>query len=225
MKPKKIILIRHGESEGNADRSIYERKPDYALELSEKGVQEARTAGEELKSLIRNETACFYVSPFWRTRMTFEQIAGSLKPEQRKYVEEPRLREQEWGHLRSPEDKKNIDKARDEYGPFYFRIPEGESCADVFDRVSDFFGTLHRDFAKEDFPENAVIVTHGMTLRLFLMRWYHWSVEKFESYGNPENCQIVVMKRNESGKYDLISKLKPHEVKHNYQREIRLGEQ
>lgn len=32
---------------------------------------------------------------------------------------------------------------------FYFkRIPDGESAADVYDRVSDFFGTLHRDFEK-----------------------------------------------------------------------------
>ncbi len=29
MKPKRIILIRHGESEGNTDRNIYSQKPDY----------------------------------------------------------------------------------------------------------------------------------------------------------------------------------------------------
>lgn len=217
MRPKRIILIRHGESEGNADHSIYERKPDYALELSENGLLQAKEAGRKLKDIINRESTFFYVSPFWRTRMTFEQIAGQLLPEQRKYIEEPRLREQEWGHLRSPDDKKKIDKERDEYGPFYFRIPEGESCADVYDRVSDFFGTLNRDFDKADFPDNAVIITHGMTLRLFLMRWYHWSVERFESYGNPDNCQIVMMLRNESGKYDLNGELRHHLVKHKYQ--------
>jgi len=46
---------------------------------------------------------------------------------------------------------------RDAYGTFYYRIPDGESAADVFDRVSDFFGTLNRDFRKENFPQNAVI--------------------------------------------------------------------
>lgn len=223
MKPNRIILIRHGESEGNADPSVYNRKPDYALELSAKGLLQAARAGEELKSILKNESLFFYVSPFWRTRMTFEQIAVSFQPSRFRYVEEPRLREQEWGHLRSEEEKKRIDAERDAYGPFYFRVPEGESCADVFDRVSDFLGTLHRDFNKQDFPENAVIITHGMTLRLFLMRWYHWSVEEFESYGNPDNCQIVIMERNANGKYDLISKLKPHNVKHSFQRKIGSG--
>ena len=224
MRPKRIILIRHGESEGNIDHSIYARKPDYALELSEQGMKQAKEAGRELKDLIKEESAFFYVSPFWRTWRTYEQIAISFHPGQLSYVEEPRLREQEWGHLRSPRDKKKIDKERDEYGPFYFRIPGGESCADVYDRVSDFLGTLHRDIAREEFPENAIIITHGMTLRVFLMRWYHWSVEEFESYGNPTNCQIVIMERNDSGKYDLKSKLRHHMVNHNYQRDNRLAE-
>lgn len=223
MKPKRIILIRHGESEGNADPSVYKSKPDYALELSAKGLVQAAKAGKELKSMLKKESVFFYVSPFWRTRMTFEQITLSLSSGQLRYVEEPRLREQEWGHLRSVEETRILEAERDAYGPFYYRFPGGESCADVYDRVSDFFGTLHRDFSKEDFPGNAVIITHGMTLRLFLMRWYHWPVEKFESLGNPNNCQIVLMERNANGKYDLISKLKPHNVKHSFQREIRSG--
>ena len=53
---------------------------------------------------------------------------------------------------------------------FYYRIPDGESGADVYDRVSTFLETLYRDFAKPDYPENTIIVTHGMTLRLFFMR-------------------------------------------------------
>lgn len=224
MRPKRIILIRHGESEGNSDPSIYEKKPDYALELSERGLEQAKEAGKKLKDLIKEESAFLYVSPFWRTWRTYEQIAISFDSGQLRHIEEPRLREQEWGHLRSQENKKKIDKERDEYGPFYYRIPDGESCADVYDRVSDFFGTLHRDFAKEDFPENAVIITHGMTLRLFLMRWYHWSVEKFESYGNPENCQIVVLERNESDKFDLKSELRQHSVKHIYKMNNIIGQ-
>ena len=49
----------------------------------------------------------------------------------------------------------------------YFRIPDGESAADVYDRVSDFFNTLYRDFEKKDYPDNAIMITHGMGIRLF----------------------------------------------------------
>lgn len=45
MKPNRIILVRHGESEGNADRNNYETIPDYALDLTQNGMLEAVSAG------------------------------------------------------------------------------------------------------------------------------------------------------------------------------------
>jgi len=56
MKPKRIILIRHGESEGNLDSSLYKTTPDYALKLTQKGVSQAKQAGKEIKSLIDDES-------------------------------------------------------------------------------------------------------------------------------------------------------------------------
>ncbi len=216
------MLVRHGQSEGNKTPAIYQLKPDYALELSDEGKAQADAAGKRLKELLGEEKVFLYVSPFWRTRMTFEQIVKKLGSGQFRYREEPRLREQEWGHLRSEEETKRIEAERDAYGPFYFRFPEGESCADVYDRVSDFFGTMHRDFSKEEFPENAVIITHGMTIRLFLMRWFHLSVEEFESFGNPGNCQLIILEKNKNGKYSLKSELKVHQVRHEFQRPVRI---
>lgn len=220
MKPKRIILIRHGKSEGNENPAIYIEKPDYALELSEAGLKQADDAGRELLGIVGNERVMFYISPFFRTRSTFERIARQLPRSQFDYREEPRLREQEWGHLRSVEENKQIDSERDKYGTFYYRFPDGESCADVYDRVSDFFGTLYRDFSKNDFPENVVVITHGMTIRLFLMKWLKWSVEDFETYSNPHNCQMVILQKNDNGKYELISTLIRRPAKHKFQRPI-----
>ena len=75
------------------------------------------------------------------------------------------------------------------------------------DRVSTFLETLHRDFRKKDYAQNCLIITHGLTLRLFLMRWFHWSVEEFESLRNPRNGQVVVMGKETSEKYRLLSAL------------------
>ncbi|HEX8515155.1 MAG TPA: histidine phosphatase family protein [Bacteroidia bacterium] len=222
MKPKRIILIRHGESEGNVDRLVYKIKPDYALLLSDSGKEQAKNAGKELKKIIGGETSHFYVSPFWRTRETFEYIATEFERDKIGWTEEPRIREQEWGHLRSPEEGNVIEKERDAYGTFYYRIPDGESAADLYDRVSDFFGSLHRDFEKEDFPDNAVIITHGMAIRLFLMRWFHWTIEEFEVIANPYNCEIVIMEKNENGKYGLHHRLRTHTVKSKWQRPLRI---
>jgi broad specificity phosphatase PhoE len=222
MDPKRIILIRHGKSVGNANPEINSRIPDYALKLNEEGIMQAKESGKNLKDLIKEETAFFYISPYWRTRMTFEEIARHFSSDRYKFIEEPRLREQEWGHQRSAVETKLIEEERDAYGPFYFRFPDGESGADVYDRVSSFFGTLFRDFEKRNFPENAVIITHGMTIRLFIMKWFHMSVEDYEKFANPENCQLIVLERESNGKYLLKSELKTHEVKHKYQRPLKI---
>lgn len=209
MKPKRIILIRHGESEGNLDRNTYANKQDYKLLLTTHGVNQAEHAGAELKKIIGDENAIFYVSPLWRTRMTFEHIARHLDRDKFRWREDPRLREQEWGHFRDLKANIQIDDERNKFGTFYYRIKDGESCADVFDRMSDFMHSLYRSFEKESFEENVVIITHGMTLRMFLMRWYHWTVEEFETLRNPKNCEIVQMQLNTANnKYELISDLK-----------------
>jgi broad specificity phosphatase PhoE len=49
---------------------------------------------------------------------------------------------------------------------------------------------------------NILIVTHGLTLRLLLMRYFQLSVEEFEQSYNSQNAKLVVMDRmvDEHGK-------------------------
>jgi len=149
MKPKRIILIRHGESEGNVNRKIYENVPDYQLALSQKGKEQAIQCGKDLKKIIGTKSCFFYVSPFKRTRETFQLISRSFDKNQIQKREDPRIREQEWGHLKTVKELKLIDAERAAYGNFFYRIPDGESCADVYDRMSSFFNCLHRNFDKD----------------------------------------------------------------------------
>ncbi len=208
MRPKRIILIRHGESEGNIDKGQYLTVPDYALNLTPKGIEQARQAGKTLKEMIGEEGVYVYLSPYFRTRQTFQYLNESVSTNIVKCFEDPRIREQDWGHLRHPDDNEGIIQARDSFSTFYYRIPDGESGADVYDRVTTFMDTLFRDFNKADYPPNVLLVTHGMTLRLFLMRWFHWTVEEFENLRNPHNCQIVVMQKRSDDKYELVTELK-----------------
>lgn len=207
MKPKRIILIRHGESEGNRDNSQYLVTPDFALKLTPTGIEQAKRAGKDIRAIIGNESVYAYISPFHRTRETFKYISESINDNIIKAVEDPRIREQDWGHLRNPDENNEISKERDKFSTFYYRIPDGESGADVYDRVTTFLDTIHRDFEKTIYPENVLIVTHGITIRLFLMRWFHWSVEEFEGLHNPKNCQISVMEKMSNNHYRLVSEL------------------
>lgn len=64
MDPKRIILIRHGESEANVDKYMFGRVPDYTIELTEKGREQAEEAGKRLKEVVGEESVYFYVSLF-----------------------------------------------------------------------------------------------------------------------------------------------------------------
>ena len=217
MKPKNIFLVRHGQSEGNVNYEFYNQKPDYTLQLTELGKEQALEAGKNLIEKIGfDKKVMFYISPLWRTRQTFEGIYKSFNPSMVTYREDPRIREQEWGHLRNPAECDRVEKEREEFGTFYYRIPDGESCADVYDRASDFFNTLHRDFEKTEFPENCVIVTHGTSIRCILMRWFHLTVEEFEESANPKNCEIFQMQLQDNGKYKLLTPLSYKEPKSIY---------
>jgi broad specificity phosphatase PhoE len=220
-KPTNIFLIRHGESEGNVDKSVYEKIPDYAIPLTELGRQQARDCGKWLDVNFGANGFFFYVSPFRRTRQTFEEIiAGSNFWFD--YREDPRLREQEWTTRVKGYDM-NEELERASFGHFYYRFGGGENCADVFDRCSDFLDTLFRDFEKSRFPPNCAIVSHGMAIRVLLMRWFHLTVEEFEALRNPKNASVIRLQLEPSAwgkkdRYRLVTELGRYESQdHNYQ--------
>jgi len=219
-KPNRIILVRHGESEGNIDRAVYSRIADHKVELTENGKKQAVKVGEEISYNVSNpltNNLGVYISPYKRTRETWKWIKYGIKQTFPIKIawekEDPRIREQEW--ISPPYhdlfDKEVIDDIFEhrEFDRFWFRMPYGESGADVYDRITTFLDTMHRDFQKKDSPENILIITHGITLRIFLMRWFHWTTEEFNAYKNPKNCQHIIMELQNNSKYRITKGLDP----------------
>ncbi len=149
--------------------------------------------------LIGEEAVQVYCSPYRRTRQTLDAMFKCGLGENERVIirEEPRLTEQQFGNFQVLENMRKYKEERNAFGRFYYRFPNGESGLDVYSRVSSFVGTLFREFAKQDNIENSnvIIVTHGLTLRLFLMRWFQYTVEEFEQTRNPGNCDVVIMSR------------------------------
>ncbi|MFI6346221.1 histidine phosphatase family protein [Streptomyces sp. NPDC050560] len=200
-RPRRIVLVRHGESEGNADDSLYERRPDHALALTARGRDQAEATGRELRSLFGDEPVSVYVSPYLRTHETLRIFA--LDRGRVRIREEPRLREQDWGNLQDPEHVRQQKELRDTYGHFFYRFAQGESGADVYDRVGAFLESLFRSFEEPGHPPNVLLVTHGLTMRLFCMRWFHWTVAEFEALANPGNGEKRVLELGEDDRYTL----------------------
>jgi len=64
MKPKRIILIRHGESQANIDRYLFGKVPDYTIELTEKGEGASERSGGEIKEIGRARIVVFLCVSF-----------------------------------------------------------------------------------------------------------------------------------------------------------------
>ncbi|RAL67953.1 hypothetical protein DID88_008677 [Monilinia fructigena] len=122
-----------------------------------------------------------------------------------KVYEEPRLREQDFGNFQPCSvEMERMWQERADYGHFFYRIPNGESAADAYDRVSGFNESLWRQFGDDDFASVCVLVTHGLMSRIFLMKWYHFSVEYFEDLRNVNHCEFLIMRKsNDSGKIHI----------------------
>ncbi|BCT75649.1 phosphoglycerate mutase [Sinomonas cyclohexanicum] len=199
--PRQIIMVRHGQSAANQDTTIYERLPDYRIPLTELGRAQARASGREIREKLAGEQVCVYVSPYLRAYQTLDALGIADLTE--RIIEEPRLREQDWANFQDPAEIGEQRRLRNSYGHFFYRFREGESGSDVYDRVSAFMETLHRHWSKPAYAPNTLLVTHGLTMRLLCMRWFHWTVEYFESLNNPDNAGVHTLVRQPDGRYAL----------------------
>jgi broad specificity phosphatase PhoE len=219
------------------NRDIHQTIPDHRVKLTPEGWTQAYDAGHRLRSMLRaDDTLHFFTSPYRRTRETTEGILSTLtsddpspSPFQRhniKVYEEPRLREQDFGNFQPcSAEMERMWQERADYGHFFYRIPNGESAADAYDRISGFNESLWRQFGEDDFASvcvlgeclpaaevdvnsDIILVTHGLMSRVFLMKWYHFSVEYFEDLRNVHHCEFLIMRKEDSGKYILENQLR-----------------
>lgn len=180
-----IKLVRHAESEANTNKVDPSIFPDSKIRLTDYGVTQALDAGKEIGADFLSESI-LYRSPYFRTRETSiaMTVGAGLETSTQKWIEDVCLREIEVGY--SP--RASQEELREKMGWFYYRFSQGESASDVFQRVSAFCDHL---LTLED--KKVVIVTHGMTLRLLVMKFLELTVEEYELLKNPANASITTI--------------------------------
>ena len=193
-----IFLIRHAESIVNVGGNYILRTPDHLVSLTDNGITQANAAGRWLadycaQNSISLENARIWRSPYLRTRQTSEEFNKYLQTNdireditlvEQQYGLFDSLPEEEW-ERQFPVEYAEYKRQRDNAGKFYYRLPSGESPFDVALRVHQFMGTIKRDSA-----DTLFIFTHGITLRCFLLRWFHYTPEWYANEKNPNNCWI-----------------------------------
>jgi len=184
---------------------------DHQIELTVNGHQQAVEAGEKLRSIIGKESVYVYMSPYKRSKQTWANIRKAFSPLQiLTEREDPRIREQEFGNLADLATRPKAFEERNRVGHFFYRFSCGESGADVYDRVSLFLDTLFRelDNGHHDPTQNILIVSHELFMRLFLMRYFRWTVDDLDNLKAFHNCEICELKKVD-GVYTLDGYTKP----------------
>src|SRR5262249_24382612 len=81
---------------------------------------------------------------------------------------------------------------RQTHGWFYYRFKGGESPADCYDRTSNFLEGMMRQVLRKG-ADKVLIVTHGLTIACFVMRFLHLRIDQFDPVLNPQNGDIITM--------------------------------
>jgi probable phosphoglycerate mutase len=162
--PHKIIFIRHGETDYNAEGRLQGQKD---IPLNPKGREQASAVGRSLLKLMRGdieriETArAFVASPLLRTRETMERARAAMGLPPASYRLDAQLKELTfgaWEGLTWPEvalaDPQGA-AAREE-DKWNFAPPGGESYAMLCDRLRPWLSSLDGD---------ACVASHGGVAR------------------------------------------------------------
>ncbi len=200
--PLEVVLVRHGESEGNEAvrreragddsmlRRLRERHSSF-WRLTDEGVAQAERSGAWLRDAFPDGFDRHYTSEYVRAMET----AARLGLPDAEWLIHPGLRERAWGDLdRLTEHERHehyaaqlSDKAA---SPFYWRPPNGESIAEVSYRLLGLLDRLDRDCH----AGRALLVCHGELIGAFRARledmsqrdFHRWSTDPREKIANGE---------------------------------------
>lgn len=275
IKPKLIILIRHGQSQSNKDQSILLTVPNHKIGLTDLGIKQSYQTASNLLNILNSVSPpskptqiTFHSSPYQSTRQTLRCILQTIdtynnnNPLQTKNInnchlleifnpckkrknafwkrerttpsnntnnnntnddqfiyeikEDPRLREQDIGNFIDINQINDILTIRQNYGQFFYRFPQGENASDVYDRVSNFQESFFRSFHgkngdrgdNKDNNDIRIIISHEIFIKVFLMKWFHWTFEEFDNLNDILNGQIILMELDQkSNRYILKSNI------------------
>lgn len=207
--PIDLVLVRHGESEGNvANRAsrkgdnrhfsdAFRNRHSSHWRLSKRGIEQAKAAGrwiaENLQPLVPFDR--YYCSSYLRAMET----AAILEIKGAQWFTDFYLREREWGEMDSmPDDERKQRYAEQmklrDISPFFWVPVGGESMAGFCLRIDRILDTLHRECS----DRRVIIVCHGEVMWAFRLRLERLTEERWteldqstDPRNHIHNCQIL----------------------------------
>jgi broad specificity phosphatase PhoE len=157
----RLLLIRHGESQGNSELRI---QGQGAYPLTERGLEQSLLVAQRLRRL---SLAALYSSPIKRAHLTASVIAEATGL---KVTKLPGVKEYDFGELSSITYRELVEKHPEiveQYrrGPDYPSFPGAEDREDFRRRVCDALW----DVAERHPGASAAVVTHAGPIGVFCL--------------------------------------------------------
>ena len=163
-----LVLVRHGQSDWNLKNLFTGWKdPD----LSPKGVEEAKAAGQRLKAKGLKFDICF-TSALTRAQHTLALILAELGQSGLPETRDQALNERDYGELTGL----NKDDARKKWGEEQVLVwrrsydvppPGGESLKDTLARSLPYYVHMIQPYVLDG--KNVLVAAHGNSLRSLIM--------------------------------------------------------
>lgn len=201
--PINLILVRHGESEGNVVKEMksadipaeFKEKHSSLWRLTDEGLMQAADARNWLKENFHEPFDRCYTSEYARAMET----AGLLNIPNAIWYREIYLREREWGDLDNATREERVTRFAESMRikktePLFWIPPNGESMAQVCLRIDRVIQTLHRECS----DKNVIIVCHGEIMWGFRIRLERMSQAIYnqldmskDPHDRIHNCQVI----------------------------------
>lgn len=161
-----LVIFRHGQSIWNLENKF---TGWVDVELSPKGIEEAKNAGVKLKGYAFDYA---YASDLKRAQNTLTMALESAGHSPVSPVYNKALNERMYGDLQGLDKTETAEKYGEEQVKIWRRSfdmppPNGESLKDTADRVIPYFET--EIIPKLKAGKNVVIAAHGNSLRALIM--------------------------------------------------------
>jgi 2,3-bisphosphoglycerate-dependent phosphoglycerate mutase len=174
MSDRLLVLVRHGQSEWNL-KNLFTGWRD--VDLTEKGIEEARAAGRRLKAQgLRFDVA--FTSVLVRAQRSLDLMLEEMGQKNIAVLKDQALNERDYGDLSGL----NKDDARAKWGEEQVRVwrrsydvapPGGESLRDTAARVLPYY--IQEVLPRVLRGDNLIVVAHGNSLRALVMVLEHLS--------------------------------------------------
>ncbi|MBK1810435.1 alpha-ribazole phosphatase [Clostridium sp. YIM B02505] len=197
----KLILIRHGETEGNY-KGLYQGIMDYPL--SEEGNLQNLKVKSKLENINVNKV---YYSALKRAKKTAEAIFD-FSSSTICFEEVSSLNEINFG-VWEGKDYKYISKNYSEQFQSFiddfrtFEFPEGESFKDFYNRVCEGIKKIINASKEED---NIAIVAHGGTIKVILCMLLGFNYEGFYKFNVNHGCYSLITVYKDSAVLEFLNK-------------------